>query len=150
MAAGGGRSAAAKFGRHSGENRRFPAAGAAADLGGGLGRDAEAEPAALPTRCSEGKVRKDHFYRIVIIIDLSRLRSISDSDERSLLKRAHKRGDSQVLSISTERMNFHTLIARNGGRRREIGGGEVRATFGRKSPFSGGWSGGRSRGRAGS
>ncbi|KAI5318820.1 hypothetical protein L3X38_038528 [Prunus dulcis] len=49
-----------------------------------------------------------------------------------------------------ERMNFHTLIARNGGRRREIGGGEVRATFGRKSPFSGGWSGGRSRGRAGS
>ncbi|KAI5355002.1 hypothetical protein L3X38_007897 [Prunus dulcis] len=44
MAAGGGRSAAAKFGRHSGENRRFPAAGAAADLGGGLDRDAEAEP----------------------------------------------------------------------------------------------------------
>ncbi|KAI5344981.1 hypothetical protein L3X38_012858 [Prunus dulcis] len=49
-----------------------------------------------------------------------------------------------------EGMNFHTLIARNGGRRREIGVGEVRATSGRKSPFSGGWSGGRCRGKAGS
>ncbi|KAI5339633.1 hypothetical protein L3X38_018905 [Prunus dulcis] len=68
MAAGGGRSAAAKFGRHSGENRRFPAAGAAADLGGGLGRDAEAEPnrsAALPTRCFERKARKDHYSDVL-------------------------------------------------------------------------------------
>ncbi|KAI5319424.1 hypothetical protein L3X38_039132 [Prunus dulcis] len=59
MAAGGGRSAAAKFGRHSGENRRFPAAGAAADLGGGLGRDAEAEPvllAPVPTAAAAGSI----------------------------------------------------------------------------------------------
>ncbi|KAI5351834.1 hypothetical protein L3X38_004725 [Prunus dulcis] len=49
-----------------------------------------------------------------------------------------------------EGMNFHTLIARNGGRRREIGADEVRATSGRKSPFFGGWSGGRCRGRAAS
>ncbi|KAI5336367.1 hypothetical protein L3X38_015634 [Prunus dulcis] len=47
MAAGGGRSEPAKIGRHSGENRNFPAAGAAADVGGGLGRDAEAEPVLL-------------------------------------------------------------------------------------------------------
>ncbi|KAI5334114.1 hypothetical protein L3X38_024247 [Prunus dulcis] len=53
MAAGGGRSAAAKFGRHSGENRRFPAAGAAADLGGGLGRDAEAEPVSLASEATK-------------------------------------------------------------------------------------------------
>ena len=60
MAAGGGRSAAAKFGRHSGENRRFPAAGAAAYLGGGLGRDAEAEPvllAPVPTAAAAGGPR---------------------------------------------------------------------------------------------
>ncbi|KAI5319035.1 hypothetical protein L3X38_038743 [Prunus dulcis] len=44
MAAGGGRSEPAKFGRHPGENRHFPAAGAASDVEGGLGRDAEAKP----------------------------------------------------------------------------------------------------------
>ncbi|KAI5344226.1 hypothetical protein L3X38_012103 [Prunus dulcis] len=49
-----------------------------------------------------------------------------------------------------EGMNFHTLIAKNGGRRREIGADEDRATSGRKSPFSCGWSGGRLRGWAGS
>ncbi|KAI5318168.1 hypothetical protein L3X38_037876 [Prunus dulcis] len=47
MAAGGGRSDPAKFGRHPGDNRHFPAARAAADVGGGLGRDAEAEPESL-------------------------------------------------------------------------------------------------------
>ncbi|KAI5325546.1 hypothetical protein L3X38_034620 [Prunus dulcis] len=47
MAAGGGRSEPAKIGRHPGENCHFPAAGAAADVGGGLGRDAEAEPVLL-------------------------------------------------------------------------------------------------------
>ncbi|KAI5344229.1 hypothetical protein L3X38_012106 [Prunus dulcis] len=44
MVAGGGRSEPAMFGRKPGENRLFSAAGAAADVEGGLGRDAEAEP----------------------------------------------------------------------------------------------------------
>ncbi|KAI5346490.1 hypothetical protein L3X38_014372 [Prunus dulcis] len=44
IARNGGRRREIGAGEVSGENHHFPAAGAAADLGGGLGRDAEAEP----------------------------------------------------------------------------------------------------------
>ncbi|KAI5351447.1 hypothetical protein L3X38_004338 [Prunus dulcis] len=43
----GGRRREIGAGEVPGENRHFPAAGAAADVGGGLGRDAEAEPVLL-------------------------------------------------------------------------------------------------------
>ncbi|KAI5311984.1 hypothetical protein L3X38_041157 [Prunus dulcis] len=47
IARNGGRRREIGAGEVSGENHHFPAAGAAADLGGGLGRDAEAEPVLL-------------------------------------------------------------------------------------------------------
>ncbi|KAI5313273.1 hypothetical protein L3X38_042447 [Prunus dulcis] len=59
-ATNGGRRREIGAGEVSGENRHFPAAGAAADLGGGLGRDAEAEPvllAPVPTAAAAGGPR---------------------------------------------------------------------------------------------
>ena len=66
IARNGGRRREIGAGEVSGENHHFPAAGAAADLGGGLGRDAEAEPvllAPVPTAAAAGGLRYEERER---------------------------------------------------------------------------------------
>ncbi|KAI5312166.1 hypothetical protein L3X38_041339 [Prunus dulcis] len=72
IARNGGRRRENGAGEVSGENRHFPAAGAAADVGGGLGRDAEAEPVLLaPVPTAAAAVYQTMILRILDLISTS-------------------------------------------------------------------------------
>ncbi|KAI5314501.1 hypothetical protein L3X38_043677 [Prunus dulcis] len=67
IARNGGRRREIGAGEVSDENRHFPAAEAAPDVGGGLGRDAEAEPvllAPVPTAAAAGDLRGEPLAQL--------------------------------------------------------------------------------------